>query len=155
MAEATARAPRRGERGFKAAAERAGGDPRLEQARAGRLRPVQAPPPEGEGAPEDRQAANARQRPGRARRAAATIARPERLAATPLRPGGGLTVNDGAGFVLGALGWVLTVQYLRGGTAGVKAWLRAKFLNQTSGGPSGNLRGPGQVAGSYAAVRER
>jgi hypothetical protein len=48
-------------------------------------------------------------------------------------PGVGLSVNDSAGFVLGMLAWVLTVQYIRGGTAGVKAWLRAKFLNQATG----------------------
>jgi len=49
-------------------------------------------------------------------------------------PGVGLSVNDGAGFILGLLAWVLTMQYIRGGQAQVKAWLRAKFLNQTSGG---------------------
>jgi len=46
----------------------------------------------------------------------------------------GVSVNDGAGFVLGLLAWVLTMQYIRGGPDGVKAWLRAKFLNQTTGG---------------------
>jgi hypothetical protein len=45
-----------------------------------------------------------------------------------------VSVNDGAGFILGLLAWVLTMQYIRGGRDGVKAWLRAKFLNQTSGG---------------------
>ncbi len=49
-------------------------------------------------------------------------------------PGVGLSVNDGASFILGLLAWVLTMQYIRGGQAQVKAWLRAKFLNQTSGG---------------------
>jgi hypothetical protein len=123
---APARVPRRGERGFKAAMEAQGGDPRLLQARERRLRPVEAP---GRAAPavptrESRQSPNTR--PGAARgRARALTERPVPVA--------GISVNDGAGFVLGVLAWVLTVQYLQHGVPGVKAWLRAKFLNRTTG----------------------
>ncbi len=38
--------------------------------------------------------------------------------------------NTGGGFVLGLLGYVLVLNYVRDGKDGVKAWLRAKFLNQ-------------------------
>lgn len=41
-------------------------------------------------------------------------------------------VDDGAGFVLGLLSYALVLAYLRGGTEGVRAWLRAKFLNEAS-----------------------
>jgi hypothetical protein len=43
-------------------------------------------------------------------------------------------VEDGAGFLLGVFVWVLTLAYLRGGPAGVRDWLRAKFLNKGPGG---------------------
>lgn len=39
--------------------------------------------------------------------------------------------NAGGGLILGTLSYVLALAYLRGGSAGVKAWLRAKFLNRT------------------------
>lgn len=42
----------------------------------------------------------------------------------------GVTVDDGAGVLLGALVWVLVLQYLQGGMTQVRAWLNAKFLNR-------------------------
>lgn len=41
-------------------------------------------------------------------------------------------VDAGGGALLGALAYVLALAYMRGGKDGVKAWLNAKFLNQTS-----------------------
>ncbi len=41
-----------------------------------------------------------------------------------------------AGLMLGALGWFVAVAYLRSGTAGVKSWLGAKFVNKPTGAPS-------------------
>ncbi len=114
-------APRRGEKGAAAAFRARGGDPRL------RAVPQEAPEQLVEPVPPREPTRRTRVAPGasKGRRRALT----ERAV-----PGVGLSVNDGSGFVLGVLAWLLTVQYLRGGTAGVKAWLRAKFLNQTTGG---------------------
>lgn len=39
-------------------------------------------------------------------------------------------VDDGAGFLLGLIGYALVLAYLRNGPAGVKGWMRAKFLNE-------------------------
>ena len=44
------------------------------------------------------------------------------------------STNDASGFVLGALAWILVIQYLNGGVPGVKNWLRAKFLNKDAKG---------------------
>lgn len=44
------------------------------------------------------------------------------------RPG----VSDASGFLLGLLGFALFQAYLRGGWAGVRGWLGAKFLNRPS-----------------------
>jgi hypothetical protein len=44
-------------------------------------------------------------------------------------------LNSSGGFVLGALAYVLFLVYLRGGTPGVQAWLKAKFLNRVDGAP--------------------
>lgn len=44
-----------------------------------------------------------------------------------------ITVEDGASLILGVFAWVLTMQYLRGGKAQVKAFLRAKFFNEVGG----------------------
>ena len=41
--------------------------------------------------------------------------------------------NAGGGALLGAVTYVLALTYLRGGREGVKAWMRAKFLNQVPG----------------------
>jgi hypothetical protein len=41
------------------------------------------------------------------------------------------TANAGGGFLLGTIGYVVALTYLRGGSAGVKQLLRAKFLNKT------------------------
>lgn len=38
----------------------------------------------------------------------------------------------GGGFVLGVVGWVVTMTYLKHGSDGVKRLLRAKFLNQVT-----------------------
>lgn len=50
--------------------------------------------------------------------------------------------NAGGGLVLGAFTYVLALTYLRSGSAGVKAWLRAKFLNQVST-PAATSKGKG------------
>lgn len=45
-------------------------------------------------------------------------------------------VDDGAGIVLGVFLWLLTLAYINpsgkhhSGAAGVRAWLKAKFLNK-------------------------
>lgn len=52
-------------------------------------------------------------------------------------------MNAGGGAVLGALLYVLGLVYLRGGTAGLKAWYRAKFLNDTGVAPSATAATPG------------
>lgn len=44
----------------------------------------------------------------------------------------GSAASDGAGFVLGLIGYALLANYLRGGTPQVRAWFAAKFLNRTS-----------------------
>jgi hypothetical protein len=46
----------------------------------------------------------------------------------------GSVANDGAGFILGLIGYALLANYLSGGVPGVKAWFEAKFLNRVSGG---------------------
>lgn len=133
MAEPAPRVPRRGERGFKAAAAAGGGDPRL--------RPVPDPEPAPEPAEPSPPPAGPRRRRS-ARQTAASAAGRVGSVGVPQRVPvvGGATVDDGAGLVLGMLAWVITVQYLRGGMPGVKAWLRAKFLNQTSGAGAGSKR---------------
>lgn len=52
------------------------------------------------------------------------------------RAAGGLRVSDGSGLILGLLvwGWVI-VPYLKGGKAGVKNVLTAKFFNKKDGSP--------------------
>lgn len=45
--------------------------------------------------------------------------------------------HEGAGFLLGLVAFALGRSYLLGGPAGVKAWLKAKFLNEASPGPGG------------------
>jgi hypothetical protein len=47
-----------------------------------------------------------------------------------LTPPKRLTVNDGAGFLGGLLIYILALNYLRYGRAGVKGWLGAKFVNR-------------------------
>lgn len=49
----------------------------------------------------------------------------------PKQGGAQRTANAGGGFLLGTFGYVLALTYLRGGSAGVKQLLRAKFLNKT------------------------
>jgi hypothetical protein len=44
----------------------------------------------------------------------------------------GSVASDGAGFLLGLIGYALLYNYLRWGSSGVRAWLSAKFLNNTS-----------------------
>jgi len=50
---------------------------------------------------------------------------------------GSVSVDDGAGLLLGMFVYALAHAYLVGGQAGAKAWLAAKFLNRTSA--AGNL----------------
>jgi hypothetical protein len=47
---------------------------------------------------------------------------------------GGVSVDDGAGLILGLMAWVVVLNFIRNGPDGVKALLRAKFLNQGPGG---------------------
>lgn len=63
-----------------------------------------------------------------------------RVARVTLVPGTAVTVDDGAGVLLGAFLWALTLAYInpsgkhRSGPAGVRDWLRAKFLNKDTSG---------------------
>jgi hypothetical protein len=41
--------------------------------------------------------------------------------------------GEGAGVLLGLFAYALLVSYLQSGTAGVRAWLSAKFLNRPTG----------------------
>lgn len=61
----------------------------------------------------------------------------------PASPGGGLSLptapapvqaaaSTGSGFLLGVFAWAIGLAYLRGGTAGVKQFMAAKFLNKTT-----------------------
>lgn len=45
-------------------------------------------------------------------------------------------VSAGGGAILGTLTYVLALAYLRDGPAGVRAWLRAKFLNRVGPAPA-------------------
>jgi len=56
----------------------------------------------------------------------------------PASPGGGLSLpgtpaaaSTGSGFLLGVFAWAVGLAYLQGGSAGVKKFLAAKFLNKT------------------------
>jgi len=57
------------------------------------------------------------------------------------RLGGGVTVDDGAGFLLGLFVFALVRCFLQGGTAEARQWLGAKFLNHTSKGAAGTGAG--------------
>jgi hypothetical protein len=46
---------------------------------------------------------------------------------------GGVSVDDGAGLILGLMVWVVVLNFIRNGPDGVKTLLRAKFLNQGPG----------------------
>jgi hypothetical protein len=39
--------------------------------------------------------------------------------------------STGAGFILGLIAWAVVRAYLTGGTAGVRQWMAAKFVNKT------------------------
>jgi len=61
----------------------------------------------------------------------------EPAAPPPASPGGGLSLpaapaaaSTGSGFLLGVFAWALGLAYLQGGSAGVKKFLAAKFLNK-------------------------
>jgi hypothetical protein len=71
--------------------------------------------------------------------------------ALPRVKGPGGAVNDGAGFVLGALVWALVLAYLRGGPPMVKGWLRAKFLNKPYQAGSGDAGAVGAAVGGIGA----
>jgi hypothetical protein len=45
----------------------------------------------------------------------------------------GVSVDDGAGLILGLMVWVVVLNFIRNGPDGVRALLRAKFLNQGPG----------------------
>ncbi|HEV8675022.1 MAG TPA: hypothetical protein VGX21_13325, partial [Methylomirabilota bacterium] len=71
--------------------------------------------------------------------------------ARPQLKGPGGAVNDGAGFVLGALLWALVLAYLRGGPPMVKGWLRAKFLNKPYQAGTGDAGAVGAAVGGLGA----
>lgn len=48
----------------------------------------------------------------------------------------GEKLQSASGFVLGVLLWALAVNFLRGGPAQAKGWLRAKFINEPMQGVS-------------------
>lgn len=50
------------------------------------------------------------------------------------------------GVILGVLFYVLGLTYLRDGGAGVKAWLKAKFINETTNPQRGTVVDPDKVA---------
>lgn len=54
----------------------------------------------------------------------------------PTSFGSSLPGGDFSGFMLGLFGTVLLLQYVHGGTAQVKKWLSAKFLNRVAGDAS-------------------
>lgn len=66
---------------------------------------------------------------------ARTEGRRERLeqvgSSKPVQRAGGIA-NDGAGFLLGLVAYALLANFLRGGAAGARAWLSAKFVNRVS-----------------------
>lgn len=52
--------------------------------------------------------------------------------------------GDGTGLLLGFVAYAVALVFLRGGTAGVRAWAAAKFLNRTTGtAPPATLNTPG------------
>jgi hypothetical protein len=51
----------------------------------------------------------------------------------------GSAASAGGGALLGAIGYVLFLTYMRNGLPGVKAWTRAKFLNQTGAASTGTV----------------
>lgn len=55
--------------------------------------------------------------------------RSERLA--PVAQSAGGVAHDGAGVLLGMIGYALFLAYVKGGWPGVTGWLSAKFLNKT------------------------
>jgi len=84
--------------------------------------------------------------PGRARRAAGAAGRGVSRAgsARPLaavrsstrifrEPAAEISLDDGAGLILGVITWIVAIQYLEGGMSQVQKWLRAKFLNYEGG----------------------
>jgi len=63
--------------------------------------------------------------------------------------GGGIAFDDAGeeagALLLGLLAYALLISYIRGGWPGVTAWLRAKFLNQTSSTSSSSSSSPGTI----------
>ena len=49
-------------------------------------------------------------------------------------PGVGVSVDDGAGVLLGFLVWIAVLNYIQGGPTKVKQLLKAKFFNQAPDG---------------------
>lgn len=61
--------------------------------------------------------------------------------------------GNSAGFVLGLVGYALVLSYIRGGPAGAKAWIAAKFWNQVPGlGAGVGGAASGALSGAAAAV---
>jgi len=55
-------------------------------------------------------------------------------------------VDDGAGFLLGMLAFALVFAYLEGGTAGVRRWIAAKFVNAGGAAPASRATGAAGTA---------
>jgi hypothetical protein len=55
----------------------------------------------------------------------------ERLGAVRLPASGGVTVDDGAGLLLGLFAYAVVLQWFEGGAPQVKRFLAAKFVNKT------------------------
>jgi hypothetical protein len=74
---------------------------------------------------------------------------PRPAPARPRARGGGAPqiVNDGAGFVLGLVGYGLFINFLRGGRAQARGWVAAKFLNRPYTPPAAPVIGPSHGSG--------
>lgn len=56
--------------------------------------------------------------------------------------------DDAAGLMLAVFGFALVLAYVRGGPAGVRQWLRAKFLNEAGTIPAVRTTAPTVPSGT-------
>ena len=73
------------------------------------------------------------QRQARERRSRARRSLVEGVTGADL-PGVGVSVDDGAGVLLGFLVWIVVLNYIQGGSKKVRQLLKAKFFNQAPDG---------------------
>lgn len=70
---------------------------------------------------------------------------------------GAPSITDGSGLLLGMFGYALAVNFLRGGTPQMKAWVTAKFLNKTVTPPPPATPvipgGPGLLGGILGGIQ--